>query len=156
MIEAVGHKFYSTYFSTCSKLLKPKGLMLIQAITMPDQRFAYANRNVDFIQRYIFPGGALPSISVIGDCVRTYTDLQMVGLEEMGLHYAETLAHWRERFWLAIDRVRDCGFDDVFIRMWDFYLCYCEGGFRERAIGTAQILMAKPRAHLLPQLLPLR
>ena len=156
MIEAVGHKFYPTYFSTCAKLLKPKGMMLIQAITIPDQRFDFANRNVDFIQRYIFPGGALPSISVIGDCVRTYTDLQLVGLEEMGSHYAETLAHWRENFWSVIERVRDCGFDDVFIRMWDFYLCYCEGGFRERAIGTAQILMAKPQARVLPQLLPLR
>lgn len=156
MIEAVGHKYYPTYFSACSKLLKPQGLMLIQAITIPDQRFDFANRNVDFIQRYIFPGGALPSISVIGDCLRNHTDMQMVGLEEIGQHYAETLAQWRTRFWDEIDRVRACGFDEVFVRMWDFYLCYCEGGFRERAIGTAQILMAKPNAKAVPPVLPLR
>lgn len=155
MIEAVGHKYYPTYFSTCSKLLKPQGLMLIQAITIADQRFDFATRNVDFIQRYIFPGGALPSVSVIADCVRNYTDMQLVGLEEIGLHYAETLAHWRARFWAAIHEVRACGFDEVFVRMWDFYLGYCEGGFRERAIGTGQLLMAKPLARHLPAVLPL-
>ncbi|MDN3640971.1 cyclopropane-fatty-acyl-phospholipid synthase family protein [Simiduia curdlanivorans] len=150
MIEAVGHKFYAQYFATCSKLLKDDGLMLIQAITIADQRFNFAKNNVDFIQRYIFPGGALPSVSVIGDCLRDYTDMQLVGLEEIGIHYARTLADWRTRFWAAIDKVRGCGFDETFIRMWDFYLCYCEGGFRERAIGTSQLLMAKPRAQQLP------
>ena len=155
MIEAVGHKFYPQYFATCSRLLKDDGLMLIQAITIADQRFNFAKRNVDFIQRYIFPGGALPSVSVVGDCLREYTDMQLVGLEEIGIHYARTLADWRKRFWASIDKVRACGFDETFIRMWDFYLCYCEGGFRERAIGTSQLLMAKPRAQQLPEPLPL-
>lgn len=155
MIEAVGHKYYAQYFSACSALLKPDGLMLIQAITIPDQRFDYANKHVDFIQRYIFPGGALPSVSVISECLRDHTDMQLIGLEEIGMHYATTLAHWRIRFWDAIEQVRSCGFDDRFIRMWDFYLCYCEGGFRERAIGTSQLVMAKSQARVLPDLLPL-
>ncbi|BFM12867.1 cyclopropane-fatty-acyl-phospholipid synthase family protein [Simiduia litorea] len=155
MIEAVGHKFYPQYFATCSNLLKDDGLMLIQAITIADQRFNFAKSNVDFIQRYIFPGGALPSVSVIGNCLREYTDMQLVGLDEIGEHYARTLADWRERFWATIDKVRACGFDETFIRMWDFYLCYCEGGFRERAIGTSQLLMAKPRAQQLPALVAL-
>lgn len=155
MIEAVGHKYYPHYFSACSRLLKDNGLMLIQAITIPDQRFAFAKQNVDFIQRYIFPGGALPSVSVIGDCLRDYTDMQLVAMEEISIHYARTLADWRKRFWAAIDDVRACGFDESFIRMWDFYLCYCEGGFRERAIGTSQLLMAKPHAQQLPAPRPL-
>lgn len=155
MIEAVGHQYYDDYFATCSRLLKPDGLMLIQAITIADQRYDYARSHVDFIQRYIFPGGALPSVSVISQCLRRATDMQLVGLEEIGLHYARTLAHWRERFWHAIERVRACGFDDRFIRMWDFYLAYCEGGFRERVIGTSQLLMAKPGARELPAPLPL-
>ncbi|AFU98775.1 SAM-dependent methyltransferase [Simiduia agarivorans] len=155
MIEAVGHDYYDEYFATCSRLLKPEGLMLIQAITIADQRYDYARKHVDFIQRYIFPGGALPSVSVVCDCLRRATDMQLVGLEEIGQHYARTLAEWRSRFWHAIDKVRACGFDDRFVRMWDYYLAYCEGGFRERVIGTSQLLMAKPGARALPDPLPL-
>jgi cyclopropane-fatty-acyl-phospholipid synthase len=144
MIEAVGHKFYDQYFRGCSELLKDDGLMLLQAITIPGQRYDYARRSVDFIQRYIFPGGSLPSHEVITSAVRKNTDMVMIGMQEIGEDYARTLQVWRERFMLRLDEVRALGFDDYFIRMWNYYLCYCQGGFEERIIGTSQILFAKP------------
>jgi len=151
MIEAVGHQYYQQYFSTCAQLLKPDGLMLIQAITVPDQRYEVTKKSADFIQRYIFPGGELPSIAVIGDHVKKDSDLQIVGIDDITLDYARTLKEWRLRFFDKIDDVKAQGFDDVFIRMWEFYLCYCEGGFAERTISTVQMLMAKPRFLALPQ-----
>ena len=144
MIEAVGHEYYRDYFRGCASLLKPGGLMLLQAITIPDQRYDYARRSVDFIQRYIFPGGSLPSHSAILSNVRKHTDMVMVGMQEIGLDYARTLGDWRQRFMSKLDNVRALGFDDSFIRMWEYYLCYCQGGFEERIIGTSQILFAKP------------
>ncbi len=144
MIEAVGHDFYSSYFQCCSRLLKPRGRMVIQAITIPDGRYERARRSVDFIKRYIFPGGCLPSLEVIAKHVAKDTDLQMVHLRDITADYAQTLAHWRRRFMDRLDEVRAMGFDARFIRMWEFYLCYCEGGFRERIIGTAQLTFAKP------------
>lgn len=152
MIEAVGHQYYSQYFNTCSRLLKPEGLMLIQAITVPDQRYLVTRRSTDFIQRYIFPGGELPSLSVIAQHVTEDTDMQIIGVEDITLDYARTLADWRERFLQQLGPVREQGFDDVFIRMWDFYLAYCEGGFRERVISTVQTLIAKPRHLPLPEI----
>ncbi|NHO64494.1 class I SAM-dependent methyltransferase [Aestuariicella hydrocarbonica] len=146
MIEAVGHKYYPTYFRQCSQLLKEDGLMLIQAITIADQRFESASRSVDFIQKYIFPGGSLPSNSVIASCVADYTNMMLVDLHDIGLDYAKTLCDWRTRFHARIEAVKSQGFDEVFYRMWDFYLAYCEGGFRERAISTVQVVMAKPNA----------
>ncbi len=143
MIEAVGHEHYNQYFSICSRLLAPEGLMLIQAITIADQRYEQARKTVDFIQRYIFPGGSLPSIAVISDAVKRNTTLNIIHLEDIGEHYAQTLKHWREAFSANLEQVRVQGFDDRFIRMWEFYLCYCEGGFIERSIGTSQILLAK-------------
>ena len=145
MIEAVGHEHYDQYFSTCSALLKDDGLMLLQAITISDQRYQNALGSVDFIQRYIFPGGCLPCIGVIADKVMHKTDMTIMGVEEMGDQYAQTLKHWREAFMAQLDQVRALGFDDRFIRLWEFYLSYCEGGFMERSIGTAQVLLAKPR-----------
>ncbi|TNF91192.1 MAG: class I SAM-dependent methyltransferase [Gammaproteobacteria bacterium] len=144
MIEAVGHEYYKQYFSGCASLLKEDGLMLLQAITIPDQRFEYAQKSVDFIQRYIFPGGSLPSHEAILSSVRKHTDLLMIGMQEIGEDYAKTLEVWRERFLAKMDQVRELGFDDYFIRMWNYYLCYCQGGFEERVIGTSQILLAKP------------
>ena len=146
MIEAVGHQYYDSYFKQCSRLLKNDGLMLIQAITIADQRYQSAKDSVDFIQRYIFPGGCLPSNEVIAACVSKNTDMMIVNHHDIGLDYARTLADWRERFHNNIDAVKQMGFDDVFCRMWEYYLYYCEGGFLERAISTAQIVIAKPRA----------
>ncbi|WP_133012317.1 SAM-dependent methyltransferase [Marinomonas flavescens] len=144
MIEAVGHEYYDSYFSKCSQLLKPHGVMVIQAITIADQRYDYARGSVDFIQRYIFPGGCLPSNQVIAQKIAQKTDMQIVGLEDITEHYAKTLADWRTRFHAARLDVTNMGFDDVFCRMWDFYLAYCEGGFKERAISTGQFIFAKP------------
>lgn len=144
MIEAVGHEFYRDYFRTCSALLKPEGKMVIQAITMADQRYQQARDSVDFIKRYIFPGGCLPSVAVITDHLARDTDMQLVHLRDITADYARTLACWRERFTAQLDAVARMGFDRRFIRMWEFYLCYCEGGFRERIIGTVQMAMAKP------------
>ncbi|MGD8840423.1 MAG: cyclopropane-fatty-acyl-phospholipid synthase family protein [Gammaproteobacteria bacterium] len=144
MIEAVGHDYYPRYFSGCASLLKQDGLMLLQAITVPGQRYEYGQKSVDFIQKYIFPGGSLPSHEAILTTVKNHTDMVMVGMHEIGIDYAKTLAAWRRRFLGKLDQVRALGFDDSFIRMWNYYLCYCQGGFDERIIGTAQILFAKP------------
>lgn len=144
MIEAVGRQYFSEYFGRCADLLKPDGLMLIQAITIADQRYEKATRAVDFIQRYIFPGGCLPSVNIIGHHVASDTDMMIVSLRDIGRDYALTLERWREQFMDKLEAVRSQGFDERFIRMWEYYLCYCEGGFRERAISTVQVVMAKP------------
>ncbi len=144
MIEAVGQRFLDTYFRVCSQLLKPEGMMLLQAITIADQEYERARRTVDFIQHYIFPGGFLPSVAAISAAVARVSDLRLYHLEDIGPHYATTLRHWRERFFANLERVRAQGFSETFIRMWEFYLCYCEGGFAEGALGTAQIVFTKP------------
>jgi cyclopropane-fatty-acyl-phospholipid synthase len=144
MIEAVGHEFYQSYFQMCTDLLKPDGKMVIQAITVADQRYKSARDEVDFIKRYIFPGGSLPSIAVMADHIARDTDMQVVHLRDITDDYATTLAHWRERFLDNLEAVRGMGFSEEFVRMWEFYLCYCEGGFRERIIGTVQLALAKP------------
>ena len=144
MIEAVGHQFLDTYFERCSRLLKDDGAMVLQAITMQDQRYAEALKTVDFIKRYIFPGSFLPSVSAIASSVATSTDMKIFNLEDIGPHYATTLRMWRENFFDRIVDVSAQGYPDAFIRMWDFYLCYCEGAFLERAIGDVQVLLTKP------------
>jgi cyclopropane-fatty-acyl-phospholipid synthase len=148
MIEAIDHDLFDTYFSKCSDLLKPDGVMLIQAITITDQRYEEYRKSIDFIQRYIFPGSGLPSSSVMTDSVARVTDMRLLGLEDIGLHYSTTLQRWRENFFGRLQEVRQQGFSDTFIRMWEFYLCYCEGAFLERAISDVQILFAKPESRL--------
>jgi cyclopropane-fatty-acyl-phospholipid synthase len=144
MFEAVGYRFFDTFFDQCARLMKPSGEMLLQTITIADQRFETARRSVDFIQRYIFPGGCLPSVAAIAGSVARATDLRIVGLEDIGPHYARTLGDWRERFRSRQDEVRSLGFPESFLRMWDWYLSYCEGGFHERAISNVQLVMARP------------
>lgn len=150
MIEAVGHRYLPVYFRQCAALLRPDGLMLLQAITIRDQRYAQARRSVDFIQRYIFPGGALPSLSVLLDTASRQTALNLVHLEDFGLDYARTLEHWRDNLRKSRTLLADQGYDDTFQRLWEFYLCYCQGGFEERAIGVAQLLWAAPQARRAP------
>ena len=150
MIEAVGHQYYRDYFSRCASLLKPDGLMLLQAITISDQRYEQALRSVDFIQRYIFPGGCLPSNSVMAMHIARDTDMQIIGLEDITSDYALTLQHWRQRFLARARDIAEQGFSEEFLRMWDFYLAYCQGGFMERAIHTAQLLIARPEFRLQP------
>lgn len=144
MIEAVGHQFYDTYFQKISHLLKPHGKAVIQAITITEQRYEQARDSVDFIKRYIFPGGCLPSLTVVSDALSRVTDMQMSNLRDIGRDYANTLKVWHASFLNKLDEVRAMGFDDRFIRMWRYYLSYCEGGFRERIIGTHQITLTKP------------
>ncbi len=145
MIEAVGHRYFDAFFRVCSNLLEAEGLMLLQAIVIPDQRFDRYKRSVDFIQRHIFPGGCLPSLGAICESVGRVSDLWPCDLEDITPHYAETLAHWRRRFTANVSEVRKLGFSEDFVRTWQFYFCYCEGGFRERVIGDVQMLLAKPR-----------
>ncbi|MFJ7883577.1 class I SAM-dependent methyltransferase [Pseudomonas sp. NPDC096917] len=152
MIEAVGHHFLPSYFKQCSHLLKSNGLMLLQAITIRDQRYEQAKNSVDFIQRYIFPGGALPSVQKMLEIVGRDTDMNLMHMEDFGLHYAKTLRLWHENFRRAHGRLTELGYDEYFLRLWEFYLCYCEGGFLERSIGTAQLLLAKPAAQTQPLL----
>lgn len=144
MIEAVGAEFLDSYFSQVGRLLKPDGLALIQAITIEDHRYAQALRAVDFIKRHVFPGSFIPSIEALLCAKTRASDLGLVGLEDFGLSYARTLGAWRQRFIAAIPKVRALGFDDRFVRLWDFYLAYCEGGFRERSIGVSHLVLAKP------------
>ena len=144
MIEAVGHHFYDTYFACCSALLKPQGMMLLQAITIVDQRYAAAIKSVDFIQRHIFPGSCIPSVTAMLDSITRATDMRLFDLEDIGPHYAKTLAAWRQNFFAHLAEVKQLGYPDTFVRMWDFYLCYCEGGFEERALGDVHMLLVKP------------
>ena len=152
MIEAVGHQFLPTYFQQCAHLLKDDGLMLLQAITIRDQRYEQAKRSVDFIQRYIFPGGALPSLTTLLNVATAHTDMNLLHMEDFGPHYARTLRLWHERLRNARHTLHELGYDEYFFRLWEFYLCYCEGGFIERTIGTAQLLLAKPAAFTAPLL----
>ncbi len=151
MIEAVGHEYYDTFFAKCSSLLKPAGLFALQAITIPDQRYDRYRRSVDFIQKYIFPGGCLPSLGAMTGSVGRVTDLQFAHLEDFAEHYARTLQCWRERFHANIDSIRELGMTEQFLRLWDYYLCYCEGAFREKQIGVSQLLLQKPGNRLSPQ-----
>jgi cyclopropane-fatty-acyl-phospholipid synthase len=144
MIEAVGWQYYDTYFRKCSALLKPEGVACIQAITMADRYYEQAKRSVDFIKRYIFPGSCIPSIAAMTGAVARATDLTLAHVEDITPHYAATLRAWYDRFRGQLPRVRELGFPDAFIRMWELYLCYCEAGFRERTIGDVQMLLVKP------------
>ena len=152
MVEAVGHAYYRNYFERCSELLKDDGMMLLQSITISDQRYHAASKEVDFIQRYIFPGGCLPSVSVIAQNISDHTDMRFYQLEDIGQHYATTLAMWRDRFFDNIAQIKNLGYTETFIRMWDFYLSYCEGGFKEHSIGTIQLLLTKPQCRREPAL----
>jgi len=143
MIEAVGHKFMPTYFAMIDKLLKPGGKTLIQAITINDQRYDSYVKNVDFIQRHIFPGGHLPSISMICELLKNNTNMYMKQLSDYRIDYAKTLNVWRDSFLENREVIQKLGFNDDFIRLWEFYFCYCEGGFRESAIGLAHIELIK-------------
>ena len=148
MIEAVGHQYLPIFFRTCSRLLKDDGMMALQAITIGDQIFDRHKRTVDFIKRYIFPGSCIPSITAISIALAKATDLRLVHLEDITPHYARTLREWRRRFFTNIKKVRALGFSDTFVRMWEYYLCYCEGGFAERYLGDVQMLFVKPLCRL--------
>jgi cyclopropane-fatty-acyl-phospholipid synthase len=148
MIEAVGAEYLDTYLKKCSQLLAPHGAMLLQAITIQDQFYEQARKSVDYIQRFIFPGSFIPSVTTIAESLTRTTDLKISHLEDIGPHYARTLREWRHNFMGQLDRVRELGYPDSFIRLWEYYLCYCEGGFAERQLGDVQILLTKPDCRL--------
>ena len=144
MIEAIGYEYYDTYFKKCSELLRPTGMMLLQAITIADQQYEEAKKSVDFIKRYIFPGSCIPSVSAMQNAITKSSDLRLYNLHDIGPHYATTLNHWRKNVINNVSEIRKLGYSDEFLKMWDFYLCYCEGGFMERVISDVHMLLVKP------------
>ena len=155
MVEAIGHQYLDNYFAKVGGLLEPHGMALIQAITIEDHRYAQALRAVDFIKRHVFPGSFIPSVSAMLDAAARCSDLKLFQLEDFGSSYAQTLGAWRARFHQHLPQVHALGYDERFVRLWDFYLAYCESGFRERSTGVVQMLLTRPgcrRAQYLPDL----
>lgn len=144
MLEAVGHKFLEAYFRKCNELLKKDGILAIQVITCPDSRYESLRTGVDFIQKHIFPGSLLPSVGIINKMINKTSDMTMVDLKDMGLHYSRTLALWHEQFNQRLDDVKKMGFDERFIRKWNYYLNYCEAAFKTRNINVMQMVYARP------------
>ena len=144
MIEAVGFKYFDTYFRKIGELLRPEGTAVLQAIVMPERRYKEYLGGVDFIQRYVFPGGCLPSVATMLEAAGRTTDLRFTHAEDFAPHYAETLRQWRQAFWSQIESVREQGYSEQFIRLWNYYLCYCEAVFEERHVGVVQIQFDKP------------
>lgn len=143
MIEAVGRRYLSGYFRKLNALLKPGGMLMLQAITIADQREQAYARSEDFIQKHVFPGGYLPSLAMMSDLIARKTDLITRDVFDMGLDYAQTLADWKAQFEQHIETVKTLGYDDRFCNLWRYYLGYCEGGFRERRISAVQLLASK-------------
>ncbi len=150
MVEAVGARYLDGYFARCSALLARDGAMLLQAITIQDQLYESVLHEVDYIQRYIFPGSFIPSVTALTTSIRRATDLKLFHLEDIGPHYARTLALWRRNFFEHLPEVRQLGLGERFVRLWEFYLCYCEGGFAERQLGDVQMLLTKPGCRRAP------
>jgi cyclopropane-fatty-acyl-phospholipid synthase len=145
MIEAVGFEYLDDFFRICSERLKEDGLMCLQAITIADQVFDRYRRSLDFIRSHVFPGSCLTSVAAMTASLARVTDLRLLHLEDITLHYVKTLRLWRENFWARLDQVRALGYPESFVRLWEFYLCYCEAGFAERYTSDVQMLLAKPR-----------
>ncbi|MDH3287049.1 MAG: cyclopropane-fatty-acyl-phospholipid synthase family protein [Betaproteobacteria bacterium] len=143
MIEAIGHQYFAEFFRRCAERLIPGGRMLLQSITIADRHYVRARDDVDFIKRYIFPGCCIPAVSALAQAMADSSDLRIVHLEDIGAHYATTLARWRDNFLANLDQVHALGYPESFCRMWEFYLSYCEAGFAERALGDVQMLIAR-------------
>ena len=144
MIEAVGHQYYDEFFSRCSNLLTDDGVMLLQAITIGEQNYEYHKRHVDFIRKYVFPGGCLPSVTALANSVARVTEMRMLHQADITPHYVKTLQHWRSQFMSKVEEVKSLGYEDGFIRLWHFYLCYCEAAFAERRVNNVHLMFAKP------------
>ncbi len=143
MIEAIGPGQYGEFFRRAAQRLAPRGRMMLQSITIADHRYARARDDVDFIKRYVFPGACIPSVSALAAAMAESSDLRILALEDIGPHYATTLAHWRDNFRANLAQVRALGFPETFVRLWEFYLCYCEAGFAEGQLGDAQVLFER-------------
>ncbi len=144
MVEAVGYKYMNGFFKACCDRLKPDGEMLLQAITIGEQNWKQYIRSVDFIRTHVFPGGCLPSVGSLQRAAGQATDMRMLHLDDMTPHYALTLNHWKQRFLSKLDHVRDQGYDDRLIRLWNFYLSYCEAAFEERRVNCVQVVFGRP------------
>jgi cyclopropane-fatty-acyl-phospholipid synthase len=144
MIEAVGHRYLPGFFEKCQNLLRRDGKMLLQAITITDQKYKQYVRSVDFIQRYIFPGGCIPSNTRMLQLIAEKTDMVVRQIDDFGYDYARTLQEWRKRFHRSCSELRKLGYDETFQRLWDFYLSYCEGGFLERSISVVHVVATRP------------
>lgn len=147
MIEAIGYQQIADFVQQCSRLLKPNGIVVLQAITIPDQVFDRYRKSTDFIQRYVFPGSCLISLQHFLSQVKRHTDLRLVSLEDIGIHYARTLREWRKRFLENMETIRSMGFSEPFLKMWDYYFAYCEGGFAEHYIGNSQLVLSKSQSN---------
>ena len=150
MIEAVGHEFLGTFFATCDRLLRPHGVVVIQGITIPDQRYDAYRGGCDWIQKHIFPGALLPSLTAMCQALTGNTSLVVESVENIGAHYAPTLRLWREALLANKEKVKALGFDDVFLRTWDYYFSYCEAGFSTRTLGDLQLVLTRPNNPRLP------
>lgn len=148
MIEAVGHQYYDEFFTRCSELLTQDGVMLLQSITIGEKNFEYHKNHVDFIRKYVFPGGCLPSVTALCQSVGRVTNMRMLHQQDITPHYVRTLQHWRFEFMNKLDQVKSLGYDDSFIRLWHFYLCYCEAAFAERRVHNVHLIFGKPESTL--------
>ena len=148
MIEAVGHEFLPTYFSKISQLLKSDGAALIQAITMPDHRYPRYLKEVDYIRARVFPGSCVPSVAAMLDAVSKQSDLRPISIRDIGLNYVLTLRKWRDRFLANLEKIKRLGYEDRFLRSWEYYLCYCEAGFKESYTSDVHLLLNKPSCQL--------
>jgi cyclopropane-fatty-acyl-phospholipid synthase len=148
MFEAVGLKYYDAYFTACDRLLKPEGIMFLQSITMNEQKFPVYRKRSDWIKKYIFPGAELASLAEVLSSLGRCTQMSLHHAEDIGLHYAETLKAWRETFLARVGQVKALGFDETFLRTWEYYLAYCEGAFREGYVGDIQLVLRKQKARL--------
>jgi cyclopropane-fatty-acyl-phospholipid synthase len=144
MIEAVGHRYFKSYFGKINQLLKPNGILGLQAIIIPDSRYDEYRKSVDWLQKHIFPGGLLPSVAKINESINLTGTMNLYGFKEMGLNYAKTLRHWLNNFNDNVASVRKLGFDEIFIRKWEYYLCCCEASFLQRNINVVQMIYARP------------
>lgn len=144
MIEAIGHQFFGTFFATCARLLRPEGVGLVQAITIRDQIYDEARRSVDFIKRFVFPGSCLPSVDALSRAAARHSDLNLVHLEDITAHYPPTLRAWLANLRANRGRILSLGYTRETLRLWEFYLCYCEAGFLERNVADVQMIFARP------------
>ena len=143
MIESIGYQYFQNFFNTCNKLLKPNGKLVLQCITINDQEYDRYKRETDFIKAYVFPGGCLPSINEISKCTKNGTQMNIDSITDIGISYAKTLNEWRNRFMHSIDKIKSLGFEARFIRMFEYYFCYCEAGFLKRYISVKHIVLNK-------------
>ena len=144
MLEAVGHKFLKTYFKKCQQLLKKNGMLGLQVITCPDSRYDSLRKSVDWIQKHIFPGSLLPSIGAINDAIHKTGNMFLYDVKDFGIDYSKTLAIWKKNFNQKLSQVRELGFDEIFIRKWNYYLSYCEAAFAMKNISVVQMVYTRP------------